>query len=104
VFQIGASSREYIAIQNANTAQDLAAKIREDPLLAIKQQEQQALAAMMANPAMRRKMRELKEKREGKREGESKEERKERKRREKEVSFDAGWLLRWAPCCFALSP
>ncbi|KKF96091.1 Pre-mRNA-splicing factor CWC25 [Ceratocystis platani] len=35
---------------NANNARDLAAKIREDPLLAIKQQEQQVYEAMMNDP------------------------------------------------------
>ncbi len=71
-------------MQNANSAQDLASKIREDPLLAIKQQEQAALQALMTNPAMRKKIKEMKARKEG-REGESKEEKKERKRRKKEV-------------------
>lgn len=77
--QIGAQSKDFIAVQNANSAMDIAAKIREDPLLAIKRQEQAAYQAMMNNPALRKKMKELKEKR-----SESKEERKERKRREKD--------------------
>lgn len=37
-------------MQNANNARDIAAKIREDPLLAIKQQQQAAFEALMANP------------------------------------------------------
>ncbi|KAL5611508.1 hypothetical protein BROUX41_000898 [Berkeleyomyces rouxiae] len=41
---------------NANNARDLASKIREDPLLAIKQQEQQAYEAMMKDPARRRQL------------------------------------------------
>ncbi|KAG0143785.1 hypothetical protein CROQUDRAFT_95829 [Cronartium quercuum f. sp. fusiforme G11] len=41
----------FISLQNANTARDTASKIREDPLLAIKQQEQMAYEALMKNPA-----------------------------------------------------
>ncbi|KAL2885981.1 Pre-mRNA-splicing factor CWC25 [Ceratocystis lukuohia] len=41
---------------NANNARDLAAKIREDPLLAIKQQEQQVYEAMMNDPTRRRQL------------------------------------------------
>ena len=41
----------FISLQNANTARDTASKIREDPLLAIKQQEQQALENLRKNPA-----------------------------------------------------
>ncbi|KAJ7596628.1 Pre-mRNA splicing factor-domain-containing protein [Mycena floridula] len=48
--KVGASHKSFIAVQNANTARDVAAKIREDPLLAIKQQEQAAYEALMANP------------------------------------------------------
>ncbi|KAF7320477.1 Cir-N domain-containing protein [Mycena kentingensis (nom. inval.)] len=40
----GASHKNFIAVQNANNARDIAAKIREDPLFAIKQQEQTANA------------------------------------------------------------
>lgn len=82
---IGAASREFIALQNANTARDTAAKIREDPLLAIKKQEQAALAALMNRPDIRKQLRAAKKAKETKgREGESKEERKARKRAEKE--------------------
>lgn len=45
-------------MQNANTARDIAAKIREDPLLAIKQQEQAAYQALMSNPLRLREMQE----------------------------------------------
>ncbi|KAJ9122305.1 hypothetical protein QFC22_001726 [Naganishia vaughanmartiniae] len=76
---IGAAHEQFIAVQNANNAQDIAAKIREDPLLAIKRQEQLAYQAMMNNPALRKQVKAIKEKK-----GESKEEKKERKRREKE--------------------
>ena len=48
--QIGAAHKNFIAVQNANNARDTAAKIREDPLLAIKQQEQAAYQALLANP------------------------------------------------------
>ncbi|CAH7667692.1 Pre-mRNA splicing factor-domain-containing protein [Phakopsora pachyrhizi] len=41
----------FISLQSANTARDTAAKIREDPLLAIKQQEQAAYEALKKNPA-----------------------------------------------------
>lgn len=54
--------------------------MREDPLLAIKRQEQLAYQAMMNNPALKRQVKAIKEKKEG-----TKEERKEKKRREKEV-------------------
>ncbi|KAH8119869.1 Pre-mRNA splicing factor-domain-containing protein [Phellopilus nigrolimitatus] len=48
--KVGAAHKNFIAVQNANTARDVAAKIREDPLLAIKQQEQAAYQALMTNP------------------------------------------------------
>ncbi|KAG6821404.1 hypothetical protein H0H93_014201 [Arthromyces matolae] len=74
--KIGASHKNFIAVQNANNARDIASKIREDPLLAIKQQEQAALQALMANPLRLREM----QKRNGIKPKKSKEE----KRREKE--------------------
>ncbi|KAH9460922.1 hypothetical protein MJO28_009941 [Puccinia striiformis f. sp. tritici] len=40
----------FISLQNANTARDTASKIREDPLLAIKQQEQKAYENLRKNP------------------------------------------------------
>src|SRR2546423_3797463 len=50
------SAREdsFMASQNANTARDTAAKVREDPMLAIKKQEQAAYEAMMNDPVKRR--------------------------------------------------
>ncbi|THH09615.1 hypothetical protein EW145_g1902 [Phellinidium pouzarii] len=48
--KIGAAHKNFIAVQNANTARDVASKIREDPLLAIKQQEQAAYQALLSNP------------------------------------------------------
>ena len=50
-----ASNEEsFMAIQNANTLRDTAAKIREDPMLAIKKQEQAAYEAVMNDPVKRR--------------------------------------------------
>jgi Pre-mRNA splicing factor/N-terminal domain of CBF1 interacting co-repressor CIR len=46
----------FMAVQNANTARDTASKIRDDPLLAIKKQEQAAYEAMMNDPVKRRMM------------------------------------------------
>lgn len=46
----------FMALQNANSARDTAAKIRDDPLLAIKRQEQAAYEAMMNDPARRRQL------------------------------------------------
>ncbi|KAI0931695.1 hypothetical protein AcW2_000533 [Taiwanofungus camphoratus] len=56
--KIGAAHKNFIATQYANTARDVAAKIREDPLLAIKQQEQAAYQALMSNPLRLREMQE----------------------------------------------
>lgn len=56
--QIGAAHKSFIATQYANTARDTASKIREDPLLAIKQQEQAAYQALMSNPLRLREMQE----------------------------------------------
>lgn len=50
-----ASTEEsFIAVQNANTLRDTASKIRDDPMLAIKKQEQAAYEAMMNDPVKRR--------------------------------------------------
>ena len=49
-----AKEESFIAVQNANTARDTAAKIREDPMLAIKKQEHAAYEAMMNDPVKRR--------------------------------------------------
>lgn len=70
-------------MQNANSARDTAAKIREDPLLAIKQQEQAAMAALANRPEIRKQLKEMR-----KLKAESKEERRARKKAEKEVSHD----------------
>jgi hypothetical protein len=44
----------FLATQSANTARDTASKIREDPMLAIKRQEQAAYEAMMNDPIKRK--------------------------------------------------
>ena len=44
----------FMTVQNANTARDTASKIRDDPMLAIKKQEQAAYEAMMNDPVKRR--------------------------------------------------
>ncbi|KAF5867890.1 putative pre-mrna-splicing factor cwc25 protein [Botrytis fragariae] len=54
-----ASEASFMALQNANTLRDTAAKVREDPMLAIKRQEQAAYEAMMNDPIKRRKLLEL---------------------------------------------
>lgn len=48
--KLGASHKNFIAVQNANTARDIAAKIREDPLFAVMQQQQSAMQALRDNP------------------------------------------------------
>lgn len=44
----------FMAVQTANTLRDTATKVREDPMLAIKRQEQAAYEAMMNDPVKRR--------------------------------------------------
>ena len=56
--QVGAAHKNFIAVQNANSARDTAAKIRDDPLLAIKQQEQAAYQALLSNPLRLKAMKE----------------------------------------------
>ncbi|KAL7620936.1 RNA-splicing factor [Parahypoxylon ruwenzoriense] len=51
-----AGADSFMALQNANTEKDTAMKIREDPLLAIKKQEQAAYEAMMNDPIKRRQL------------------------------------------------
>ncbi|KAF8973644.1 Pre-mRNA splicing factor-domain-containing protein [Flammula alnicola] len=77
--KVGAAHKNFIAVQNANSVRDIASKIREDPLLAIKQQEQAAYQALLSNPLRLAKMQKelgVKPKKEKKRE---KEERKRMK-------------------------
>ncbi|KAL7784349.1 Pre-mRNA splicing factor domain-containing protein [Trichoderma ceciliae] len=51
-----AGLESFTAPQNANSARDTAAKIRDDPLLVIKRQEQAAYEAMMNDPIRRRQL------------------------------------------------
>ncbi len=71
-----ASQKSLISLQNANSARDLAAKVREDPMLAIKQQEQEAYEALLRDPA---RLRQLKMQAGIDVDAESKEERRRRK-------------------------
>lgn len=75
--KLGASHKNFIAVQNANSARDVAAKVREDPLLAIKQQEQAAYQALLSNPL---RLRELQEKAGIKPKKEKRREKEERRR------------------------
>lgn len=68
-----------MALQNANTSGDLAAKIREDPMLAIKQQEQAAYQALLKDPTRLRQLRAAA----GLADEDSKEERRQRKKEKK---------------------
>lgn len=54
-----ATEQAFMALQNANTVRDTANKIREDPLLAIKRQEQAAYEAFMKDPVKRRQLKEV---------------------------------------------
>ncbi|CAE7224350.1 unnamed protein product [Rhizoctonia solani] len=56
--KVGAAHKNFIAVQNANNIRDTAAKIREDPMFAIKQQEQAEYATLMSNPLRLRAMKE----------------------------------------------
>lgn len=51
-----AGEESFMALQNANSARDTASKVRDDPLLAIKRQEQAAYEAMMNDPLKRRQL------------------------------------------------
>lgn len=51
-----AGQESFMALQNANSARDTASKVRDDPLLAIKRQEQAAYDAMMNDPIKRRQL------------------------------------------------
>ena len=49
-----ASEESFMALQHANTVRDTASKVRDDPMLLIKRQEQDALEAMMKDPVQRK--------------------------------------------------
>lgn len=80
--QVAAAQANTIANEKANTARDTAAKIREDPLLAIKQQEQAAYQALLANPHRLKQLQEKAGLKAGKKDEKKKE--KDEKRRRKE--------------------
>lgn len=84
--KLGAAHKNFIAVQNANNQRDIAAKIREDPLFAIKQQEQAAYQALMTNPLRLRELQErngIKPKKDKKEKKREKEERKRLKHERK---------------------
>lgn len=87
-----ATEQAFMAIQNANTVRDTANKIREDPLLAIKRQEQAAYEAFMKDPAKRRQLTAVangKEKKEKSRDSwEKDKDRKHRSRRHRDDDHD----------------
>lgn len=60
-----AAEESFMALQHANTVRDTASKIREDPMLAIKRQEQAAYEAMMNDPIKKRQLLALAESRDG---------------------------------------
>ncbi|RDB29416.1 Pre-mRNA-splicing factor CWC25 [Hypsizygus marmoreus] len=82
--KVGAAHKNFIAVQNANNARDIAAKIREDPLLAIKQQEQAAYEALLSNPLRLREM----QQRNGVKPKKSKEEKKREKEERKRLKHE----------------
>ncbi|EIN13992.1 hypothetical protein PUNSTDRAFT_117607 [Punctularia strigosozonata HHB-11173 SS5] len=90
--KIGAAHKSFIATQYANTVRDTASKIREDPLLAIKQQEQAAYEQLMSNPLRLREMQERngikvkKEKKEKKEKKHKKDKRRDRSERDRQRS------------------
>jgi len=83
--KLGAAHKNFIAVQNANTARDIASKIREDPLLAIKQQEQASYQALLSNPLRLKKMQEQLGVKPKKSKEEKKREKEERKRLKREL-------------------
>ncbi|KAH8809608.1 Pre-mRNA splicing factor-domain-containing protein [Flagelloscypha sp. PMI_526] len=70
--------------RNANNPQDTAAKIREDPLLAMKKQDQSSYEALMTNPLRLRQMQEANETELKKDKVERRREKEERNRRKEE--------------------
>jgi Pre-mRNA splicing factor len=88
--QVGASHKNFIAVQNANNARDIAAKIREDPLLAIKQQEQAAYQALLSNPLRLREMQE----RNGIKPKKSREEKKREKEEKRRLRHERKRMIR----------
>ncbi|KIM70194.1 hypothetical protein SCLCIDRAFT_511627 [Scleroderma citrinum Foug A] len=95
--KLGASHKSFIAVQNANTPRDVANKVREDPLLAMKQQEQAAYQALMSNPLRLRELQErtgIKPKKDKKEKKKEKKEKKERRERERDRESRSRGLTR----------
>ncbi|KAF5368644.1 hypothetical protein D9758_002301 [Tetrapyrgos nigripes] len=82
--KVGAAHKNFIAVQNANNVRDVTAKIREDPLLAIKQQEQASYERLMSNPLRLREMQERNGIKSSKLSKKEKKREKEERRKEKE--------------------
>ncbi|ORY78915.1 Pre-mRNA splicing factor-domain-containing protein [Leucosporidium creatinivorum] len=76
----------FTSIQNANSARDTAAKIREDPLLAIKRQEQLQYEKMLKDP---RRLKELRAAREASTRGPEKKSKKDETKEERRARKEA---------------
>lgn len=84
-----ASTEEsFMALQNANTIKDTTAKIREDPMLAIKKNQQAAFEALLNDPASRRRFLKAAADVKVKKEKREKSEHKHRKHRDREERND----------------
>lgn len=84
-----ASTEEsFMALQNANTIKDTAAKIREDPMLAIKKNQQAAFEALLNDPVSRRRFLKAAADVKVKKEKRGKSEHKHRKHRDREERND----------------
>lgn len=82
------TEESFMALQNANTIKDTTAKIREDPMLAIKKQQQAAFEALLNDPASRRRFLKVAADVKVKKEKREKSERKHRKHRDREERND----------------
>lgn len=84
-----ASTEEsFMALQNANTIKDTTAKIREDPMLAIKKNQQAAFEALLNDPSSRRRFLKAAADVKVKKEKREKSEHKHRKHRDREERND----------------
>jgi hypothetical protein len=89
-----AGEESFLAVQNANTARDTATKVRLDPMLAIKKQEQAAYEAMMNDPIRRRQLLSsmgiAEDKRKKRDDRDGRDEKRDRKRRHRHRNSDSG--------------
>lgn len=76
------TEESFMALQNANTIKDTTAKIRDDPMLAIKKQQQAAFEALLNDPVSRRRFLKVAADVKVKKEKREKSERKHRKNRD----------------------